>query len=79
MTIFVVNYVDESDAGEIQVNKEYDGRAEAERQARYISKKRHKGGYDGPLVYVFAKHSPTGQRVFFAGRTDSIEGDYLND
>ena len=74
---FIVDY--SLDDGETITREEYPDSAGAERRARNVSKKHHKGGYTGPLVYVFHKFSPRGQRTFFAGRTDDVEKGYLLD
>jgi hypothetical protein len=73
---FVVDY--SLDGNEVLV-EEFPSAIEAEKRARYISKKHHTGGYDGPLVYVFHKFAASGQRTFFAGRTDSVDEGYLSD
>lgn len=52
---------------------------DAERRARFLSRKHHSGGYDGPCVYVFRSHNPHGQRVFFAGLINETDSGYRQD
>lgn len=73
MTMYVVDYaLDDEDT----IVEDINGREKAERRARYISQKHHRGGYEGPLVYVFRKYAPAGQKVFFGGVADHVDGDY---
>jgi len=73
---FVIDY--SLDDGDTITREEIPDAISAERRARYLSKKHYKGGYEGPLVYVFHKYAASGQLLFFAGRSVSIEGDYLS-
>jgi len=65
---------------EEKIHTEYrDTPQQAENRARYLSKKHHKGGYDGPCVYVFKSEGARGQKVFFGGAVDRIDDDYAAD
>lgn len=77
---YIVDYAaDWEGAGLSTVKIIAPGRVSAERKARDISKRLHKGGYDGPSVYVYRAFEPNGQRIFFAGRIEDTDDGYWDD
>lgn len=76
--MFKIDYCLNDQSDEIETEY-FDTPERAERRARYLSKKHHGGGWDGPCVYVFKSHGARGQRVFFAGLTFGQDAGYRQD
>lgn len=76
--MFTVDYTLNDDPDTI-IEEQHDTPQQAERRARHLSKKHHRGGYDGPVVYVFKTYGARGQKTFFAGAVQTTEDDYNAD
>ena len=79
MTIYIVDYLELNVDGihtGLTLTEEIEGKARAERRARFVSDTMFTGGFDGNTVHVYKKHNPTGERVFFGGVISHEDASY---
>jgi len=74
MTRFTVDY--QLEGQDELLREQHVDRTNAERRARELSEQYTQ---EDLLVYVYRTDNPTGQRSYFHGSTDAIEGTYLDD